>query len=39
MSCGGVSGNGFGWPDPGGSVKIPIVAGMSTQSAGFYCMP
>jgi hypothetical protein len=36
-TCTAVAGNGYGWAQADGSAKAPIVAGLNTQSIGFFC--
>ena len=39
LTCSAVAGNGYGWAQTDGSAKAPILAGINTQSIGFFCAP
>jgi len=39
LKCSAVAGNGYGWAQPDGTLKAPIIAGFNTQAVGFFCAP
>jgi len=39
LDCNAVAGNGYGWPEPDGTLRVPVLKGILTQSVVFFCTP
>jgi hypothetical protein len=39
LDCNAVAGNGYGWPEPDGTLRAPILKGILTQAVVFFCTP
>jgi hypothetical protein len=39
LNCNSVADNGYGWPEPDGKLRDPILTGILTQAVAFFCAP